>query len=113
MIKNSRAKDCVYIKADNGNKIVILDQSDYDGINSINECAYKNLLKSSLNKIITQANDIRKEISKAFGERFKWRSLTSNPQTPRIFFHPKIHKMRSKVRQIVNSINSTMERRAK
>lgn len=114
-IESLRSKDCVYVKADKGNKVVIMDKSDYDSRANklITECNYKKLNKTPLNTMIKQANDIRKEISSCFGERFKWRLLSSNPQVPRIYFLPKIHKPGNKVRPIVSNLNAPTEKIAK
>lgn len=115
VIESLRSKEVVYVKADKGNKVVILDKNDYknraDAL--ITESNYRRLTKSPLNSMILQANDVRKEISKSFGEFLKWRLLVSNPKVPRIYFLPKIHKAGNKVRPIVSNINSPTEKIAK
>lgn len=74
-IQELKAKDCVYVKADKGNKVVIMNKRDYEdrALQLINECGYQKLNRSPLSKMITQAHILRKNISSNFGERFKWR----------------------------------------
>lgn len=54
--------------------------------------SYKEVKRSPLNKINTAANNVRKEITAVFGERFKWRIIVSNPEIPKLYCLPKIHK---------------------
>lgn len=91
------------MKADKGNKIVVIGKKEYDDRvwKLIADNNYKEQKSSPLNKMITAANEVRKEISSMFGERFKWRLLVPNPEVPKIYCLTKIHKPGEKMRQIV------------
>lgn len=115
IIKRLNERDCFVMKADKGNKVVVMDKKDYKQRTSklITDYGYKELKKSPLNKMITAANDVRKEISNCFGERFKWRLIVSNPEVPKLYSLPKIHKPGEKSRHIVPVLNAPCKKIAR
>ena len=115
LIKSLREKDCVYVKADKGNKIVILDSVDYDRrvLDLIDECSYKEVKKSPLLKMVRESDAIRKEISKVFGKRLLRTLIVPNPMLAKIYALPKIHKVGDKMRPIVSNINTPIYKMAK
>ncbi|XP_055846975.1 uncharacterized protein LOC129912629 [Episyrphus balteatus] len=91
------------MKSDKGNKIVVMDKNEYDRRcwKLITDSGYDEIKRSPLNKMVTAANEVRKEISNVFGEQFKWKLLISNPDVPRLYCLPKVHKPGDSMRPIV------------
>lgn len=115
VLKQLKEKDVYIMKADKGNKIVVMDKSEYDRRvwNLIAENGYKEIKSSPLNKMKTAANNVRKEISRVFGERYKWRLIVSDPEVPKLYCLPKIHKQGDKMRQIVALLTAPCTKIAK
>lgn len=109
LIKNLKNKNCYYVKADKGNKLVIIEKADYDRrmLNLINECAYKKVKNTPLPKMIRESDSLRQKIGKVFGVRLARNLKVSNPKDARIHGLPKLHKAGNKMRPIVSSIGTT------
>lgn len=114
-IKSLKEKNCVYVKADKGNKVVILDNEDYDTriFDLINECGYLKLKRDPLPSMIRESDKIRQQIGKVFGYRTLRNLLVSNPSVAKIYGLPKIHKFGNKMRPIVSSIGTPSYKIAK
>ena len=96
----------MYVKADKGNKLVILNKNDYENrmLSVIEKCEYKVISKNPLPKMIRDSNDLIKKVSSVFGLWLKRKLSVPNPQVPLIYCLPKIHKTGD--RPIVSSISS-------
>lgn len=92
-----------------------MDKLDYDNRTSslIEDSPFTDLKHSPLPKMIRNANEVRKDIYKLFGDRLQWRLLVSNPMVPRLYCLPKIHKPGNKMRPIISNISAPMEKIAK
>lgn len=114
-IQQLNEQDIYVMKADKGNKVVVMDKAEYERRtwNLIADNNYKKVSRSPLSKMTTAANKVRKEISRAFGERFKWRLLESTPEVPKLYCLPKIHKPGDKMRQIVALVSAPCTKIAK
>ncbi|XP_055840500.1 uncharacterized protein LOC129908179 [Episyrphus balteatus] len=97
------------MKADKGNNIVILDKVDYEERmeKSIAEDGFTVLKRSPLNKMVEDARGIIKEISETFSIN-KFKLMISNPEVPKMYGLPKIHKPGEKMRKIVSNVNSPL-----
>lgn len=108
-------KDCYFIKADKGNKIVIMDKTDY--LKKMEDMCIENnyiiIKKTPLPKMIRECNDLIKIIKNNFDVGFRHGLNISNPIVPRLYGLPKIHKQGNKMRPIVSSINSPCYKIAK
>lgn len=105
----------MYLKADKGNKVVILDEVDYQNrtMKIIEESGYKLLDKDPLSSMVAEAKEIKKEIVKECGLRLNWSLNVSNPEVPKLFCLPKIHKSREKMRPIISNVNAPTEKISK
>ncbi|XP_055854251.1 uncharacterized protein LOC129917995 [Episyrphus balteatus] len=103
IVSSLNEKECYVMKSDKGNKIVVMDKNEYDRRcwKLITDSGYDEIKRSPLNKMVTAANEVRKEISNVFGEQFKWKLLISNPDVPRLYCLPKVHKPGDSMRPIV------------
>lgn len=108
IIKSLRSKDCFYLKADKGNKLVILDKTEYfERVRSlITQGPYKQLNRNPLPKMIRETKDAIKSCPKLITPSLKFRLNVSNPVVPRMYCLPKIHKPGKSMRPIVSGINS-------
>jgi uncharacterized protein YoxC len=115
IITSLKNKNCVYMKADKGNKLVILDKTDYEErMNTlITDSQYTKIKRSPLSKMVKDTTDIVKEVTSVFGRRFKWRLKVSNPQVPMLYGLPKIHKPGNKMRPILSNVNAPTSKLAK
>lgn len=106
--KRLREKDCFYLKADKGNKVVILDKEDYyERVNNlINNGPYKKLSRNPLPKMITEVRNVVKTCNNLITPSLKNKLHISNPKVPRLYCLPKIHKPGKSVRPIVSAIGS-------
>lgn len=114
-VNSLKQKNCVYVKADKGNKLVVLDKTDYENQVKalIVECKYKALKKTPLPSMIRESDALRQRIGPVFGNRFIRKLIVSNPNVPLLYCLPKIHKEGKKLRPIVSSINSPTYKMAK
>lgn len=103
------------VKADKGNKVVILNSADYDNrVRAvIEECSYKKVNRSPLPKMIRESDELRKEVSKTFGKRLLRNLIVPNPIVAKIYALPKLHKDGEKMRPIVSNINTPIYKIAK
>lgn len=94
VIDSLKKKNVVYVKADKGNKLAILDKTDYDDRvhNLIRESEYKKIKKDPLPSMIRQSDKVRKQIGEVFGSRTIRFLNVSNPKVAVIYCLPKIHK---------------------
>lgn len=102
-IKKLKEKDVYYMKSDKGNKTVIMDKTDYDERmrKSIDEDGYTVLNKSPLETMKKDATLIIRKISNTFDVN-KFKLIVSNPQVPKMYGLPKVHKSGDKMRTIVS-----------
>jgi hypothetical protein len=86
--------DIIVLKADKGNATVIMNTSDYDSkiLDLLSSSTYKPLAKNPINTI---TNLVTKAIkSSSLDPNIQKCLIPHNPQTPRIYGQPKIHKKR-------------------
>lgn len=108
IINNLRKRDVFYLKADKGNKIVILNKADYfERVNNlITTGPYKEIKKTPLNKMTTSFKNAIKECPNLISKQLKYHISISNPVTPKMYCLPKIHKPGNSMRPIISGINS-------
>lgn len=113
-IKSLREKDVFYLKADKGNKLVIMDKKDYESKieELINESNCINLKKDPLKQMVTKSKEMIKKVMVVF-QVLSWTLNVSNPVLPRLYGLPKIHKPILKMRPIVSNINAPAYKLAK
>lgn len=114
IIKKLKSKDVHFIKADKGNKLVILNKSDYTTrmTNTLNNSSLISLTRNPINQMIKEANNAISQIENVCGIE-KYKLKISNPMLPKCYGLPKIHKPGEKMRPIVSSINSPSYKIAK
>lgn len=97
-IKSLKDKGCVYVKADKGNALVIMNSDDYENRvkDTIAEGPYKPLVKNPLPKLIRDTTATIAAVKKVFGDRVKFGLNVSNPIIPKAYALPKIHKLGKK-----------------
>lgn len=107
IIKELRKKPVYYLKADKGNRIVIMDRDDYDRqvVNKIKNGAYKELRMNPLPDSIKRVERAIGECTKVIGEDNN-KVKVSNPSLPRIRCLPKIHKEGEEMREIIAATNA-------
>lgn len=115
ILKSLNEKDVVYVKADKGNQVVIINKEDYDerALQLINECGYKEMEKNPIKKMIREVNSFRQRIRSCFGDRTCRSLIVSNPVLPKLYILPKTHKEGKKTRPIVSNVNAPCYRLAK
>ena len=101
-------------RADKSNNIVVKNRDEYDaeGHKFIEEGNYEEI-KNPLNKMITKLRETINRTERSFSKAVSKRWTISNPQVPRIYFAPKIHKPGKQVRPVVSNINAPTEKLAK
>lgn len=102
------------MKADKGNKLVIMNKEDYDEKlqNTINDSNFKILNRTPLPGMIRDSRNLIKSIQEIFAVP-KWKLIVSNPEVPKLYALPKVHKPGGKLRNIVSNINSPSVKVAK
>lgn len=115
IVENLKKKDCVYMKADKGNKLVVMNKNHYDQnmLKLIEECQYKKVKSNPLPKMIRECDELRKSISKTFGVYWKRTLKVPNPMVAKLYGLPKIHKPGNKMRPIVSNISTPCYKIAK
>lgn len=115
IIDSLKKRNCVYVKADKGNKLVVLDKIDYENQvhDLINVRGYKVLNKNPLPRMIRECDSLRQQIGAVFGQRLTRKLNVSNPSIALMYCLPKIHKEGKKMRPIVSSINTPSYKMAK
>lgn len=108
-VKKLREKDVYYLKSDKGNKVVILNKKDYDDRmeKSIKEDGFSKLKRSPLPRMINDAKNTIKIITEEFGLN-KFKFFVSNPEVPKMYGLPKVHKTGEKMRKIVSNVKSPL-----
>lgn len=112
-----KEKDFIITKADKSNCVVVMDRSsyvkktreflkgpDFKVVNRNPTTSFNNKLKSTI-KSCTHTFPSNTMLSKTL--------ITSNPQTPRLYSLPKIHKTDTPVRPIVAFVNSPAHKLSK
>lgn len=114
-VKNLNQKNCAFLKADKGNKLVVLDNEEYDErmANLILDSSYETISRNPLPKMIRECDVLRKSISKVFGCRLERNLIVSNPTVAKLYGLPKIHKIGNKMRPIVSNVNTPCYKIAK
>lgn len=87
IIDNLKKRDCVYVKADKGNKIVVMGKPDYEKRMSdlIDKCAYKEITSNPLTKMVTKCGNLRKKIGTIFSPRLQRTLYVPNPMVAKIY----------------------------
>lgn len=108
-----REKECVYVKADKGNAVVILTNDEYEERMQqlIRNSDFTQLKKSPLDEI---SKLVRSELQRLqelgvidYKTRYRLQNtLQINSVLPRLYGLPKIHKTGNKMRPIVSNINA-------
>lgn len=106
IIKQLKEKPVYYLKADKGNKVVIIDKSEYDKVTyeKLASGNYIELRKDPLPDSIKRVEKALKEASATFENI--GRLKMPNPSLPRIRCQPKIHKGGNEMREIIADTNS-------
>lgn len=114
IIANLKEKDVYYLKADKGNRMVIMDKTEYEKRmeDLMKESSFKELKRCPLNGMINKAINIRKEISEKL-EIQEWKLKVHNPKLPFLYGLPKIHKIGNKMRPVLSSFMSPFYKLAK
>ncbi|XP_055522888.1 uncharacterized protein LOC129717070 [Wyeomyia smithii] len=121
VVRRLKSREVVYSRADKGNAIVIMDNSDYDSrfsdmINSgpYEECKYKNgKPRDPLNTMVEQANITRRQVAHLMGEEKLDRKLhVPNPKVASLYWLPKVHKNPLAMRPISSNICTPTEKMA-
>lgn len=114
-IKNLKKKDVFYLKADKGNKLVILDKHEYfDRMNNLIEKGpYLKLTKTPLPKMISELNTTLKVCKNIVTPELRRKLHVSNPSVPKLYGLPKIHKPGNSMRPIVSAIGAPTYKLAK
>jgi hypothetical protein len=115
VIKSLRRKDCFYLKADKGNKVLILDKEDYyERVNHlISNGPYQVINKNPLPGMIRDINDVLKTCSHLVTPGIRYKLYVSNPTVPKLYYLPKIHKPGKSERPIVSAINAPISKISK
>ena len=102
-IRQLKARDVVYSRADKGNAVVIMEKADYDSrvLDMIRsgpyvECVYKNgKPKDPLNAMIEGANNTRQKVTHLMGEeKLERKFLVPTQKLPRYIAYQKYTKTR-------------------
>lgn len=114
-LNSIREKNCYYMKADKGNKLVILDKEEYDDRMKklIEDGPYESVGRDPLPKMIRNTNSLVKEVSEIFGKRLQRTLHIPNPNVAKLYGLPKIHKIGNKMRPIVSNVSTPSSKLAK
>ncbi|XP_053699027.1 uncharacterized protein LOC128745997 [Sabethes cyaneus] len=114
IVKELKEKPVYYVKADKGNKVVIMNKEDYDHqmLEKINNGPYRQQRMDPLPEIVKRVNRTIKECQPTLGDDIG-KLRTSNPTLPRIKGQPKIHKPGTEMREIITANGSPTEKIAK
>ena len=114
IVKELREKPVFYIKADKGNKIVIMDKDDYDELmmQKIINGPYRQLRVNPLPDMVKRFDKTVKEC-KDILEANMGHLKSSNPTLSRIKGLPKIHKPGNEMREIISAEGSPTQKLAK
>ena len=112
IVKNIKRQNVTISKADKGNSIVILDRCEYLRRMELllSDSKYSELSSNPLNKMKAEVNDVLKKYCNIIDKSTMWKLKNSNPQVPRMYGLPKIHKPKDNMRPISSNINAPTER---
>lgn len=107
-ISSLKSKDVFYLKADKSNTIVILDKNEYLNrvTDMLNSGPYILQDKNPLAKYISSTTFSLKQCKTLINQDLIKHLYIPNPNIPRLYCLPKIHKPGKNMRPIVNTINS-------
>lgn len=120
-IKSLKEKDVIYVKADKGSKIVIMDKNDYDErvTHMINDGPYQEVKfnnghpRNPLKEMIKGAVDCKKSVCDLTNDPSnQYRLHVSNPKVASLYALPKIHKNPISMRPICSNVNVPTEKLA-
>lgn len=113
-VEELRKKPVFYLKADKGNKTVIMDKSDYDEqiTQKIDKGPYWQLRLNPLADMVKRVENTIKECKPVLGNALQ-NLRVSNPVLPRIKGLPKIHKPGNEMREIISAVGAPTEKLAK
>jgi len=108
IIKSLKEKDVFYLKADKSNTVVILDKKEYyERVeNMLKHPPYKVINKNPLSKYITSVSTSLKNCKNVISNDHKRKLTVPNPNLPRLYCLPKIHKDGKQMRPIVSCVNA-------
>lgn len=115
IITDIRNKDVIISKADKGNSVVILDRPEYVRRMEmmLSEGDYTKLSYNPLNKMKSKVHEVLTKHFNTIGKSTVWKLKNSNPQVPRMYGLPKIHKPGNNMRPIASNINAPTQKIAK
>ena len=107
-IKTLKSKEVIYTKSDKGNTLVIMDKKEYsDKVTQLlEEGNYTQLPKNPLPKMIRDTNKTISECTKVLPTDQRYLVKAPNPEIPKLYCLPKIHKPGYPLRPIVSNINA-------
>ncbi|XP_055542782.1 uncharacterized protein LOC129728370 [Wyeomyia smithii] len=120
-IRQLKARDVVYSRADKGNAVVIMDKQDYDArvldmiaAGPYEEYKFKNgKPKDPLNTMTEEANTVRQKVARLMGEdKLERKFHVPNPKVASLYCLPKIHKSPLAMRPISSNICIPTEKMA-
>jgi hypothetical protein len=113
LIKSLRENELVYMRPDKGQGVVVMGKDQYhqkmdDVINSGNYESWSSRAKVPIDTVQTKVKEkLKSLINRKLLDSKLAKSLTvSNPQMPKMYGIPKVHKSGNKMRPIVSKINS-------
>lgn len=113
IIKELNSKPVYYLKADKGNKIVIMDKDSYDNqvLEKLQNGAYRELRMNPLPESLKRIDRTLRECADVLGDN-EQRVRMPNPSVPRIKCLPKIHKPGGEMREIIAATNGPTQKLA-
>lgn len=114
IVNSLKDKGVIFLKADKGNKVVLMDRNDYDEKiqQMLDQGPYQELVfnngkpKNPLNEMVRGATDCKKIICDLTEDRsLIYRLNVPNPKVASLYALPKIHKNPIKMRPISSNIN--------
>ncbi|XP_058446374.1 uncharacterized protein LOC131427320 [Malaya genurostris] len=114
IVKQLREKPVFYVKADKGNKVVIMDKEDYDNliIKKINDGPYRKQRADPLPDIIKKVDKTLHECNPNFDINLSSLKV-SNPSLSKIKGLPKVHKPGNEIREIISSVGAPTQKISK
>lgn len=114
IIKELNEKPVYYMKADKGNKLVIMDRKAYDDSvrEKLNKGNYKEIRGNPLPDALKRIEKTMRECEDILGES-RNEVIVPNPCLPRLKCLPKIHKEGNEMREIVAAVSSPTQKIAK
>lgn len=112
-VKELNKKPVYFLKADKGNKIVIMDRDDYDKqvFDKLRNGPYKELKMNPLPDSLKRIDRVLRNCEDVLGDNAR-RIRVPNPSLPRIKCLPKIHKPGNEMREIIAANNAPTQKLA-